>query len=241
MSSKKITLTDFGSREINDKQKLFVLEYLVDLSPSKAAVRAGYTPANAAKLMSNPKVRKAIGKALKQMLVEPYMNAKELVAQLHHIMYLDPLHFLEQGEAGDITLRDMELIPEPIRKCITKMKIRKRTYTDGTAETTYDLEFFSKEKAADMLAKYYKLYEAADVEEAIEGEVKHKKQVESMLGKLLKGKDTPANVLSDLPNHTEDSFDDFNVTSEIEEEQMVGDGGEDESEYDPTEDFFTDD
>lgn len=240
MPSKKVSLTDFGSNKINDKQKLFVLEYLVDLSPTKAAKRAGYSSANAGKLMSNPEVRKAIGKALKQILVEPYMSAKELVAQLHHIMYLDPLHFLDQGEAGDITLRDMELIPEPIRKCITKMKIRKRTYTDGTAETTYDLEFFSKEKAADMLAKYYKLYEAEDEEEALEGEVKHKKQVESMLGKLLKGKGNPANVLSDLPQHTEDNFDDFDVTSEVEEEHVSGDG-EDDDEVDHTEDFFTDD
>ena len=54
--------------ELNERERLFVREYLVDLNGKAAAIRAGYAPKGAAargsKLLKRPAVAKAVETAM---------------------------------------------------------------------------------------------------------------------------------------------------------------------------------
>lgn len=58
-----VAVEDFG---LNDKESLFVLEYMKDLSPKAAAVRAGYSEGHGSELMRRERIQQAVNYALVQ-------------------------------------------------------------------------------------------------------------------------------------------------------------------------------
>ncbi len=74
---------------LNPRQKRFVEEYLLDLNAKQAAIRAGYSERSAevtgSKLLSNPKVSRAIGDAIKKRAERAQLTADYVVKNLKEV------------------------------------------------------------------------------------------------------------------------------------------------------------
>jgi phage terminase small subunit len=74
------------SKPFTDKQKAFIREYLVDKCGAKAAVRAGYAPAQARKtaceLLKKPEIRKAVDAALDKQAERTLLTADAVLLRL---------------------------------------------------------------------------------------------------------------------------------------------------------------
>ena len=66
-------------RELSERQIRFVSEYMIDLEPAKAYIRAGYSGSNpgrgAYRLMENPKIKQAIELASKKVQTKAAWDA----------------------------------------------------------------------------------------------------------------------------------------------------------------------
>lgn len=75
---------------LTKKQRRFADEYLVDCNGTKAAIRAGYSPKTAneqaAKLMSNPKIKTYISEKLEELSSERLADAQEVLEYLTAVM-----------------------------------------------------------------------------------------------------------------------------------------------------------
>lgn len=151
---------------LTDKQQVFVVEYLRDneMNARKAAEKAGYKGAASAwKLLGTPTVAKAIGKAIYERIHECKIEAAQVLRQLSAALYLDPLELFEDNGDGTFKVRSLSEVPPHIRRCITKLKCKTRTYEtkDGevTTETYVEVELMSKDAALSLAMRHLGLIE----------------------------------------------------------------------------------
>ncbi|MDR1629606.1 MAG: terminase small subunit [Oscillospiraceae bacterium] len=76
---------------MNERQRLFAEEYLVDLNATKAAVRAGYSPksaaANSARLLKNAEILGRIQRGMAQREKEVQITQKQVLEELAKIAF----------------------------------------------------------------------------------------------------------------------------------------------------------
>lgn len=115
------------------KQRKFAEEYLVDCNGTKAAIRAGYSPKTAneqaAKLMSNPKIKSYITEKLDEMSSEKLADAQEVLEYLTSVM------------RGEHTEQTLQLVGDGVQ-----------TITD------IDVSAKERLKAAELIGKRYGLF-----------------------------------------------------------------------------------
>lgn len=117
---------------MNEKQKRFCDEYLIDCNATQAAIRAGYSPKTAqvqsARLLSNVMVKAYIDEQLERLHNEKTADAREVLEYLTAVM---------RGEHTEQVLR---------------------LVGDGVQEiSNIDVSAKDRIKAAEMLAKRYGL------------------------------------------------------------------------------------
>lgn len=78
---------------LSNKRRLFVTEYLIDCSPTDAAIRAGFNPVNAQSvgkaLMNVPAVKASISRALAARSVRVGINAERVLRELGAMAFGD--------------------------------------------------------------------------------------------------------------------------------------------------------
>lgn len=83
-----------GDAVLTKQQELFVLEYLIDLNATQAAIRAGYPPMTAtntaAKMMKRGAVKDAIARAMAVRSRRTGINADRVLHELGRIIHGDP-------------------------------------------------------------------------------------------------------------------------------------------------------
>lgn len=89
--------------KLNDKQKLFVSEYLIDRNAGKAAIRAGYSPktadAQACRLLKNVKIREAVDAGMDRLEKRNELSQDRVIREYMKIAFLDPRKiFTSTGE-----------------------------------------------------------------------------------------------------------------------------------------------
>lgn len=89
------TTEDVKESKINDKQKRFIEEYLIDTNAARAAIRAGYSEATAPqmayKLMNNPAIKSAIEENKKQMSIKLSITRESILKDLEYIKQTNTL------------------------------------------------------------------------------------------------------------------------------------------------------
>lgn len=159
------TYSDRGTdvNKLSDKQRLFVDQYLVDQDATKAAIRAGYSvkSANAIgnKLIKDPRVARAIGKAAKEVHEELTLTTTEVLKQLYYIVTRDVREFVdENGDAlpisqlGDRAAQSVDGFDQEITYFTN--------YETGDVTKTVKnkLKLVGKAGAIDMAMKYQGLF-----------------------------------------------------------------------------------
>lgn len=75
---------------LTEKQKMFVLEYLVDLNATQAAIRAGYSEKTArqigAEYLAKPNIKNAISEAMKSKQDETIAKQDEVLRYLTSVL-----------------------------------------------------------------------------------------------------------------------------------------------------------
>jgi len=155
-------------REINEKQKRFVDEYLVDLDATKAAIRAGYTPKTAAqsgyKLVHKSLVSAAIARAQAERSRRTGITADRVLRELARIAFCNPADVIDFDKGTvqpDATEDD--------KCCIAGIKLKTMNSANGNM-IEREIKMCDKLKALDMLAKHLGLYDGVSGEKDSEKE-----------------------------------------------------------------------
>lgn len=93
------------------KQSLFVAEYMIDLSATKAALRAGYSPRTAAKigseLLAKPRIKAALEQAMAERVKRTEITADDILRELGRVVFFDKRKlFDEKGFIREIRTLD---------------------------------------------------------------------------------------------------------------------------------------
>ncbi|MBE7030278.1 MAG: terminase small subunit [Ruminococcaceae bacterium] len=105
--------------EMNEKQRRFAEEYLVDGSISAAARRSGYSKCHAVQLMKKEEMRSYIEQRKKQMAAQADADCSEVIRELSTIAFANIADYMkvvnEEGEARVVALPTEEIPPEKMR------------------------------------------------------------------------------------------------------------------------------
>lgn len=141
---------------MREQHERFCREYLVDGDGAGAAIRVGYLPCNASstarRLLKRPDILERIDQLRNLENRRLSFTRERVIEELGRLAFADPsqLYHPETGEP----LRINEL-PEELAAAVTRVKLVKRS--DGTVG--HHMAIGAKEKALDMLAKHFNLYE----------------------------------------------------------------------------------
>lgn len=167
------TKTSVNAEGLTDKQRRFVVEYLVDYNGQRAAKAAGYgAPAvRACKLLRDLKVKKVLAALEKRRVQRCEVRREEVLEQLRRGVTRDSRdlfdadgtlilsHRLIRGKVKGKTIHDL---PPEVTSLIDGVKQKTRRYTteDGieVVEVETELKFASKAVFIDMAMKYRGLF-----------------------------------------------------------------------------------
>lgn len=143
---------------LNEQQRRFVVEYLVDLNGKQAAIRAGYSPKSAevtaSKLLTHPKVAEEIRKAAERREQRTGITADVVLSEFLRIARVDISGAFDEN--GD--LKPIHEIPEDVRRAISGVEVE--ALFEGRGEereqTGYlkKVKFWDKNRALEALAKH---------------------------------------------------------------------------------------
>lgn len=138
---------------MNDRQRLFANEYLIDLNAEAAAIRAGYSPryarGNAHKLVAHSGIKEYITARMQE-------KEDELIAKQDEVMrYLTSVMRREMSENVVVTLSEKKSYYAPDENGT----MRKRTEEKETPQVVrIPARLSDANKAAELLGKAYGIY-----------------------------------------------------------------------------------
>ncbi|NUB07022.1 terminase small subunit [Azospirillum sp. Vi22] len=113
-----------GLDELNPRQRQFVREYGRDFNGTRAAIRAGYSPASAAQqasdLLRHPKVSLAIAEAERLRAERTNITADRVRLELAR-MGLADLSDLAEWDAGTVRLRSSSELPPDLSAAVVEV------------------------------------------------------------------------------------------------------------------------
>ena len=145
-------------KELSGKQKRFVEEYPIDLNSTQAALRAGYSPTNAARagcfLLKRPEIREAIQEGLDRRAQRVHITQDMVLKEYARLAFFDPRKlFNEDGSSKDITELDDDTAAAIAGFHIVET-CDKRPQCAGVTRYIRKYRFADKKGALDSIAKH---------------------------------------------------------------------------------------
>lgn len=153
---------------LTPRERRFVLEYLVDLNATRAAIRAGYSPRTARQIgsenLSKPDIRGFIDAVLEERARKLEVKIEDVIRGLIRLANADPARVFDEN---DKPLRLAE-IPEDVRLAITSVEVEELFEGHGEDRERVGLlhkfKFGNKNDAWRDLGRYLKMF--TDVQES---------------------------------------------------------------------------
>jgi phage terminase small subunit len=143
-------------RDLSNKQKRFIQEYLIDLNATQAAIRAGYKKNYADrmghKLVENSRVKEAIQKAMDERSKRTEITADMVIQELAKLGFSNMRTFTKWGPRG-VTLLDSDELTEDDAACVSEVS---ETVTESGGSVRFKLH--DKKGALELLGKHLKLF-----------------------------------------------------------------------------------
>jgi phage terminase small subunit len=153
---------------LNKKQQLFVVEYLIDLNATQAAIRAGYSKRTAFRIgaenIQKPAIKTAIDTAIEERKKRVLVTADEVVRELALIGMADMKDFITIDEAGAVSAIPLENLAEGKSRIIKKVKEKRVIKTvqgtkdkpdgDQVLDATFEFELCDKVKSLELLSRH---------------------------------------------------------------------------------------
>lgn len=134
--------------ELNERDQTFIREYLIDLSISKAAVRAGLPEKTARiqgwQMLQRPEIKAAVDAALAERMKRLDSKADDVLREIARLALFDPAHL-----TGVTCPEDIALLPEDVRRAIVGWSWDK--FGNFVVK-------MAKEGALEMLGRHHKLF-----------------------------------------------------------------------------------
>ena len=141
---------------LNDKQRRFVDEYLVDLNATQAAIRAGYSPktagAQAFKLLKIAEIQQAIQDAMKALEKRTEITQDMVLRELARVAFGNKRNLMRWGPGG-VTLLDSEEIGEADAAMVSEV-----SETTSATGGSIKLKTHDKVKALELLGKHLGMF-----------------------------------------------------------------------------------
>lgn len=141
---------------LNEKQKRFADEYLIDLNATQAAIRAGYSARSAdvqgARLLANARVRAYIDARMAELSKRTGVNQERIIRELARIAFLDPTEVVNMDTAE---LRGTAGGDD--RAAISSVKVKMIPTQDGYG-VEREIKFNDKIKALELLGKRFGMW-----------------------------------------------------------------------------------
>lgn len=141
---------------LNEKQKRFADEYLIDLNATQAAIRAGYSPRSAAeqasRLLKNAKVRAYIDERMAELSRRTGVNQERILRELARIAFVNAPDLINMEDATvreDATVDDMAAIASVRVKIIP---------TENGQGIEREIRLADKIRALDLLGKRFAMW-----------------------------------------------------------------------------------
>ena len=138
---------------LNEKQKRFVSEYIIDLNAKQAAIRAGYSPKGAepqaSRLLSNAKIQVEIAKAMEDRGKRTGITQDRVLAELSAIAFAKATDYVEVDDDGSVKIKPTVELTEEQKKAIASIK-------EGA--NGIEIKLTDKTKALEMLSRHLGLF-----------------------------------------------------------------------------------
>ena len=150
--------------ELNEKQRLFVIEYLKDFNATQAAINAGYSKKTARSIgqenLTKPDIQAEISRQVDKLLKQAKIPLeKQIFEYWMKRAFYDVTEIIDL-EGGGIKLTEEELRAKGLHVCIDS--INKKLNAKG--ETVMVYQFADKDKAVEMLQKYIQMIREQPIE-----------------------------------------------------------------------------
>lgn len=146
---------------LTDRQKAFVVEYLVDFNATQAAIRAGYSAKSATQMGSTLRARGAVAQAIQEAQAQrenrTRITADRVVAELAHIAFGDVRSVADWGPDG-LVLRESSALSEA--EAATVAEVYESVTRDGG---TKKVKQHDKLKALDLLGRHLGMWEKREI------------------------------------------------------------------------------
>lgn len=158
--------------KLTPRQQLFVLEYLKDFQPARAALAAGYSgkyiSQTAHSTLQKPNVRAAIKEQMEARCNRSMITADTVIQELARVGFCDPGEFYD--DEGD--LKDIKSLPPSMRRAIKEVTTNVIVDRHGERHIIVkNIKLHSKVRALEDLAKHLGI-----LNENFTVETKHKHQ-----------------------------------------------------------------
>ena len=135
---------------LSEKQKRFILEYLIDYNGTQAAIRAGYNAKNARQqasdLLTKPYIQEAINKKQEKLEIKLDISAEKIRYELAKIAFSNIFDLV------DINGRIRPEVTRESLSAISKYRFKEGNET-GKLIISFDVILHDKFKALELLAR----------------------------------------------------------------------------------------
>ena len=150
---------------LNNRQQLFVHEYMVDMNAKRAAIAVGYSAHSAHAIgkenLHKPAIKAAIDAEIEKRKADCGGRAERVIAELELLGFSDMGDFVEVDEGGAVRAFPLGTLAEGksriIRKVKEKRTIKSTAEGDQILESTYEFELYDKVKPLETLARHHGL------------------------------------------------------------------------------------
>lgn len=138
---------------LNEKQRRFVSEYIIDLNAKQAAIRAGYSPktaeVQASRLLSLVKVQTEITKAMEDRGKRTGITQDRVLAELSAIAFAKATDYVEVDEDGFVKIKPTAGLTDEQKSAIAGIK---------KGANGIEIKLVDKTKALEMLSRHLGLF-----------------------------------------------------------------------------------
>ncbi len=139
-----------SDKQLTNKQRVFIEEYLQCWNATEAARQAGYK--NPRQMGSENLSKPDISEGIKARLSEKVMSANEVLERLSE---------QARGDVGDfagVVLTPKDAGDHPQSHLIQRLKTRGHRNKDGTVTVTTQIEIYNAQTALQLIGKHYGLF-----------------------------------------------------------------------------------
>ncbi len=146
-----------GGGKLNEKQRQFAKEYLIDLNATQAAIRAGYSPKAAGqvgfKLLKNDQVQAILATGRKRVEDKLDISRERIMREYARVAFSDIRNYGEWDAAGRATMKPSTDLSDDHTAAISELTVTTSPCGDGEVAYVTKMKLASKIAALDGLCK----------------------------------------------------------------------------------------